>query len=122
MNTYFFEIEAIPTNAVTNAKDIAGASVLIFVIANTRRKAETLAREVVINHGWMTKEISICIEPTNAQIADLEKDIKDLYHRALSQGVGYMFVADPEIKRNPYHSAEYRSLDTPILNNKSKRH
>lgn len=115
MPTFFLDIEATPTSAVANASDVASASVLTFVIADTPAEAEAMARAAIMGRGWVAQGISSFLQPTDEQIACLETDIKAIYQQALLQGIGLYFSAYPKVPGPPDAPVQIRSLGSPVI-------
>jgi hypothetical protein len=118
--TYFLDIEAIPTSAAVNAADVAGASVLTFVIADTKAEAESMARAAIIGHAWVVKDISLFLQPTDEQISRLDRDIKAIHQQALNNKIGLLFVAHSKLEGQPDDPFQIRSLGFPVIDESSK--
>lgn len=115
MPVYFLDIEAEPTAAATESNDVAGASVLTFVVASSPEAAETAARAAIIDRAWLVKGVSSLLQPTDEQISRLDTDIKAIYRQALRHGIGQFFLAHPKAPGHPDDQIQVRSLGSPVI-------
>ena len=93
MPIYFLDLEAIPGRAMAMATDVASASVLTFVRADSQNDAESMARAAVIDHGWITVDVSLFLQPTEEQLSHLDENLQPAYEQALIYGIGSLFIA-----------------------------
>jgi hypothetical protein len=105
MPTFFLDIEAVPTSAVANASNVADASVLTFVIADSRIEAEAMARSAIIDHAWIARDISLFLQLTEEHLSRVDANIYSAYEEALEYGIGCLFMVSP---------TEDGALDSPI--------
>jgi hypothetical protein len=117
---YFLDIEAVPTSAAANAADVASASVLTFVIADSQAEAEAMARAAIIGQAWVVQGISSFLQPTDEQIAGLDTDIKAIYQQALIHKIGQVFVAHPKVPGQPDDPIQIRSLGSSVIDESTK--
>jgi hypothetical protein len=115
MPTFFLDIEAVPTSAVTNAADVADASVLTFVIADSRSEAETMARCAIIDHAWIAREISLFLQLTDEHLSHVDANIYAAYEEALEHGIGCLFMVSPTEGGSPDSSIEFSAFCAPMF-------
>jgi hypothetical protein len=120
LTTFFFSIEACPTSASANASDIAGASVLVFVIADSLQQGEDMARSAILGYGWVVKEVSISLQPNHEQIARLDAQMSELHQQALLHRLAFFFVAHPSVEGKPDDPVQIRSLGFPVIDESIK--
>lgn len=116
---YLVYAEAEPTAAAKNASDLVGADAIMFISAESREEAQTLARSILFDYGYHLTEILSVSVPTPAAASQFHPQLTSQYHAAMIRGYGFQLAAQA---RDPNQLVENRSLGSPIFNDDEGKH
>lgn len=103
---YVFNIEAKPHPDNPQAKGLAGASVNIWVFADSMDSARDSAFRYIDDYGWSAIKVVIAAQPTPEQISRLDAHEACNYRKAEQMGICAEFGAWPENPRPGVYSFE----------------
>lgn len=113
MELYFLKLTAIPTAAAAQAADIRYATAAICVMARSQNHALLLAKQHLMDYGWLPGEVDTSERLPRAQLAQLGTPLAAVAVQALEHGIGMLLAAVPKVERDPHDAPAYRSLTPP---------
>ena len=112
MKPFLFVFDITPTAAAQNAADIAGGIAHIWVLDTDKSSAESRARALMLDMGWLITGLEHALEPSAEQIADLDTREAHNHRQALARGIWPDLIVWPKAAW-PDGTSEMRSLTLP---------
>lgn len=114
MTPFCLTIDAKPQPDNPQGKDLAGASVLVWVFAENETDAQTRAFSYIDEYGWTPIKVEFSFAPSAEQISGLDERELSNIRKAELHGIHAEFYSWPAEERPGVYSVE--SLQKPHKN------
>jgi hypothetical protein len=112
---FFFSFDAVPTSASSQATDLAGAEIHVWVTDKSMDSAESMARQCIMDFAWIVQGVSVAKHCPLERILQLDEEEQVLVLRAIKEGIAADFLAWPKdgIIADDYSQLRIPSVPSP---------